>query len=142
MVSNSSNASLGEHVIVGGHFVQIIFFGIYTIMAIVFQARMAKEPTTCSPELTGIRQRHMLALYICSGLILVRSVIRVVEYIQGYDRYLMRKAACIYIFDALLMFATMIVLQYLHPSEASCWLGRGKRYCEYVKTHRFIFVPL
>lgn len=138
MISNSSNPSLGEDVIVGGLFVQIIFFGIFTITAIVFQARIAKRATVRSMELTGIWQSHMLALYICSGLILVRSVIRVVEYIQGYGGYLMREEAFIYVFDALLMFATMIVLQYLHPSEVNCLLGRGKRYCENIVKTRLI----
>ena len=138
MVSSSS-PSLGEDVIVGGLIVQIVFFGIFTITAVVFQSRIAKKPTGRSLKLTGIWQLHMLALYICSGLILVRSIVRVVEYVQGYDGYLMRKEAFIYVFDALLMFLTMIVLQYVHPSEVNCLLGRGDRYSEKViKTRHFV----
>ena len=139
MVSNSSDPSTGERVIIGGLFVQIIFFGFFTISAVVFQARIAKSPTGRSKELHNLWHRHMLALYATSILILIRSVVRVVEYLQGYDGYLMKHEAFIYIFDALLMFVTMLVLQYEHPSEINCLVGRGDKFCEKVfKTRKFV----
>ncbi|KAJ5183320.1 hypothetical protein N7492_000936 [Penicillium capsulatum] len=139
MVSNSSDPSTGEHIIIGGLFVQIIFFGFFTITAVVFQARLAKSPTAQSVELNFIWRRHMLALYVSSVLILIRSVVRVVEYLQGYDGYLMKHEAFIYVFDALLMFVTMVVLQYEHPSEINCLLGRGHKFSEKMfKTRKFL----
>lgn len=74
----------------------------------------------------------MIALYTASILILIRSVIRVVEYLQGYDGYLMKHEAFIYVFDALLMFITVLVLMYEHPSEINCLIGRGQKYAEKV----------
>lgn len=132
MVSNSNDPSTGEHVIIGGLFVQIIFFGLFTITAIVFQTRINKTPTTRSIELKSLWTRHMTALYVASIFILVRSVIRVVEYLQGYDGYLMKHEAFIYVFDALLMFITVLVLQYEHPSEVNCLIGRGHKYSDKV----------
>jgi hypothetical protein len=36
------------------------------------------------------------------------------------------------------MFVTMLVLQYAHPSEVNCLLGRGDRYSEKIyKTRKF-----
>ncbi|KAJ5638831.1 RTA1-domain-containing protein [Penicillium herquei] len=141
LMVSSSSPSLGEDVIVGGLIVQIIFFGIFTITAIVFQARIAKRPTGRSMQLESIWHRHLMALYICSAFILVRSAIRVAEYIQGYEGYLMVHEAFIYIFDALLMFLTMMTLQYVHPSEVNCLLGRGTKYCEKIIRSRE-FAPL
>ncbi|KAJ5636656.1 RTA1-domain-containing protein [Penicillium longicatenatum] len=139
MVANSSSPSTGEHVIIGGLFVQIIFFGFFTITAVVFQARMAKSPTSRSIELGNIWPRHMTALYVSSILILIRSVVRVVEYLQGYSGYLMKHEVFIYVFDALLMFSVMMVLQYSHPSEINCLLGRGEKYSEkMIKTRQFV----
>lgn len=139
MVSSSNDPSMGERIIIGGLFVQIIFFGFFTITAVVFQTRLAKSPTARSVELKGVWNRHMIALYVSSILILVRSVVRVVEYLQGYDGYLMKHEAFIYIFDALLMFVTLVVLQYEHPSEINCLLGRGDKFCEkIVKTRKFV----
>lgn len=130
MVSSSSGPSTGEHIIIGGLFVQIIFFGFFTITAVVFQARLSRSPTPRSLELSGIWRRHMIALYIGSVFILIRSVIRVVEYIEGYDGFLMKHEVFIYIFDALLMFIVMVTLQWCHPSEVNCLLGRGHKYAE------------
>lgn len=139
MVSSDSGPSMGENIIIGGLFVQIVFFGFFAITAVIFQIRLAKSPTARSVELNSIWHRHMTALYISSIFILVRSVIRVVEYLQGYDGYLMKHEAFIYVFDALLMLVTVLVLQYSHPSEVNCLLGRGDKFCEkIVKTRKFL----
>lgn len=140
MVSNGNDPTTGERVIIGGLFVQIIFFGLFTISAIVFQARISKAPTTRSMEFKSLWAHHMIALYTASILILIRSVIRVVEYLQGYDGYLMKHEVFIYVFDALLMFITVLVLQYEHPSEINCLIGRGHKYSEKVIWTRE-FVP-
>ncbi|CAI7664140.1 unnamed protein product [Penicillium pancosmium] len=138
MVKDMTNPSMGENIIIGGLFVQIVFFGFFAISAVIFQIHLSKAPTARSIELSSLWHRHMIALYVASILILIRSVIRVVEYIQGYDGYLMKTEAFIYVFDALLMFVTMLVLQYAHPSEVNCLLGRGDRYSEKIyKTRKF-----
>ncbi|RAH54087.1 RTA1 like protein [Aspergillus piperis CBS 112811] len=143
MVSGSSDPTTGEHIIIGGLFVQIIFFGFFIITALIFQMRLAKAPTSTSTELSHIWRRHMNALYISSILIFVRSIVRVVEYLQGYDGYLMKHEVFIYVFDALLMFLAMEVLQFVHPSQVNCYLGRGDHYSEKViKTQKFMSVPV
>ncbi|KAJ5233665.1 uncharacterized protein N7469_005431 [Penicillium citrinum] len=139
MVKDMTNPSTGENIIIGGLFVQIVFFGFFAISAVIFQIRLSKRPTARSIELSALWHKHMIALYVASVLILVRSVVRVVEYLQGYDGYLMRTEAFIYVFDALLMFVTMLVLQYAHPSEINCLLGRGECYSEKIyKTRKFV----
>lgn len=139
MVKDTSNPSTGENIIIGGLFVQIVFFGFFAISAVIFQIRLSKRPTARSIELSSLWHRHMIALYIASILILIRSIIRVVEYLQGYDGYLMKTEVFIYIFDALLMFVTMLVLQYAHPSEINCLLGRGNWYSEKIyRTRKFV----
>lgn len=68
----------------------------------------------------GWRQRNwvtvLLALYVVSALILVRSVFRLVEYKGGYDGYVMTHEAFGYGFDALLMFVSMVVMNAYHPA--------------------------
>ncbi|KAJ5677833.1 uncharacterized protein N7477_003466 [Penicillium maclennaniae] len=130
LMASSSDPSTGEHIIIGGLFVQIIFFGLFTISAVVFHTRIIKTPTSRSIELKGPWTRHMTALYVASVLILVRSVVRVAEYLEGYSGYLMKHEVFIYVFDALLIFITVLVLQYEHPSEINCLIGRGHKYSE------------
>lgn len=139
MVAGSSGPATGERVIIGGLFVQIIFFGLFTLSAVVFQARLAKRPTPRSIELGDLWHRHMAALYVTSILILIRSIVRVVEYLEGYDGYLMKHEVFIYIFDALMMLIVTLVLQYIHPSEINCLLGRGDTYTEKLyRTRKFV----
>lgn len=128
MVKDETSADTGEKIIVGGLFVQIIFFAFFVLTAAVFEVRMARQRVPVSLELQSIWRRHMMALCFTSVLILIRSVVRVVEYLMGYDSYMMKQEVFIYVFDALLMFIVVFTLNWIHPSEINCALGRGKKY--------------
>lgn len=124
MVNGSQ--STGNNIIIGGLIVQIIFFGFFVICAIFFQRRIATNPT---PESVGDYvpwQKHLYALYATSILILIRSIIRVVEYAQGSDGVLLSTEVFIYVFDATLMFLVMAIFGVIHPSEINFLLGRGR----------------
>jgi hypothetical protein len=73
----------------------------------------------------------MFAFYAGSMLAMIHSVFRAVEYLQGFDRYLLRHEAYLYIFDATLMFLVMVLFNWIHPSEISAILNErntGKGY--------------
>jgi RTA1 like protein len=126
MVSNSTNPSGGEHIIIGGLFVQIIFFGFFMITAAIFRLRIDQKPTGPSIELSSIWHKHLFALYATSILILIRSVVRVVEYIEGYEGFLMTYEVFVYVFDAFLMLVVMLIIHVIHPSQVNCLIGRGE----------------
>lgn len=67
-------------------------------------------------------------MYIVSILIFVRSIVRVVEYLQGYDGYIITHEAFLYIFDGVVMFFAMIVMNWIHPSEVAACLRGGKAF--------------
>ncbi|CRK19219.1 hypothetical protein BN1708_012563 [Verticillium longisporum] len=100
---------LGEKVIIGGLFVQIVFFGFFVCTSVLFQHRLTRSPTPVSIEGRLPWKRHLYVLYGTSAIILVRSIFRVVEYIQGNDGYLITHEVYLYIFDALLMAAVMAI---------------------------------
>jgi hypothetical protein len=54
-------------------------------------------------------RRHLYVLYVTSALILIRSIFRVVEYLQGNDGYLISHEVFIYTMDALLMAIVMAI---------------------------------
>lgn len=133
MVSGSSGPSggsdsvgTGQNVIIGGLFVQIIFFGFFLFSALVFQRRLLSHPTTGGLTDHLSWRKHIYALHTSSVLVLVRSVVRVVEYVQGTYGFIMSNEVFIYVFDGLLMFALMVVFLVVHPSEVNCLLGRGR----------------
>ncbi|KAF2088812.1 RTA1 like protein [Saccharata proteae CBS 121410] len=111
----SSAIDTGSNVIVGGLFVQLIFFGFFMVAAVLFHSRMRKVPTALSK--VHAWQKHLFALYGASLLILTRSIVRTVEYLQGYDGYIISREWYLYVFDATLIFLMMVVMNVIHPGE-------------------------
>jgi hypothetical protein len=106
---------MGEKIIVAGLFIQIFFFGFFVISAVIFNLRMNAVPTSLSQNAETPWRRHLYMLYITSGLILVRSAFRVVEYLMGNDGWILRHEFMLYIFDALLMLSVVVLFLLSHP---------------------------
>lgn len=118
---------LGANIVVGGLVLQLIFFGIFIAVAVAFDRAMHTRPTTRSTKSEGVNWRkHLKVLYATSGLILVRNIVRVVEYAQGNDGYLLGHEFILYVFDAALMLVVMVVLNVWHPSEIMAFAKGGK----------------
>ncbi|KAK5701750.1 hypothetical protein LTR97_004568 [Elasticomyces elasticus] len=113
-----SSINMGQTLVVAGLFVQVVFFGLFLIAAGLFHFRILQMPTTKSYELAWWK-KHMLSLYVVSGLIFVRSIVRVVEYLQGFDGYIMTHEAFIYVFDATLMIIAVVIMNVIHPGEVA-----------------------
>lgn len=106
----------GATIIIIGLFVQLAFFGAFLVVAISFHLKINLHPTSRSR--IGIPwQKHLKTLYAAGLLIMVRSIFRAVEYLQGFDGYLLSHEAYLYIFDALLMFIVMVLFNIIHPAE-------------------------
>jgi hypothetical protein len=116
----------GEDIIVGGLFVQVIFFGFFVLCAVVFQRRLGDNLARLGVTSSMPWKKHLWALYASSALILVRSVFRIVEYLQGYYGSLLQTEVYIYMFDAVLMWLVLVIFMIVHPSEVHCLLGRGR----------------
>ncbi|KAI4671000.1 uncharacterized protein J4E88_009395 [Alternaria novae-zelandiae] len=135
----------GEKIIIGGLFVQLLFFGFFIVVSAVFHYRVSRDlplkrrysPFSCfksrqSHEIvqtwTTVSRasldelpwkRHLFNLYFASALIMVRSIFRVVEYLGGNAGYLLSHEVYLYIFDALLMFFVMVAFNWTHPSQVT-----------------------
>ncbi|KAJ4988411.1 RTA1 like protein [Stagonosporopsis vannaccii] len=144
-----NSMELGEKIIIGGLFVQLIFFSLFVCVAGDFHRRLMKEipikkrytpgalfrktrhnridssntPIAAVLSCEAVHElpwkRHLYVLYATSALILVRSIFRVIEYIQGNAGYLLSHEVYLYIFDATLMFLVMALFNWVHPSEVT-----------------------
>jgi hypothetical protein len=110
-----------------GLFVQLLFFGIFMVIAIAFILSIRRLPTSRSETHSSVWPRQMFALCGGSLLIMVRSIFRAVEYLQGFDGYLLSHEIYLYIFDAVLMFLVMVLFNYIHPSEVTDLLLQEER---------------
>ncbi|RSM16705.1 hypothetical protein CDV31_004477 [Fusarium ambrosium] len=92
----------GEHTMIISLVIQLAFFSLFSITASIFHARFA------------------------AGLIMIRSVFRLIEYAQGNAGYLISHEAYLYIFDSVLRFLTMVLFAWEHPSQLNAKsLGGG-----------------
>jgi hypothetical protein len=122
----------GEKLIIAGLFTQLFFFAVFIVVAGMFhyhlindkpvhkQVGHRKLPSTQTTSYVNLSElpwkRHLYNLYATSGLIMVRSVFRIVEYLQGNAGYLLSHEVFLYIFDAVLMLAVMALFNLVHPS--------------------------
>ncbi|PMD28783.1 RTA1-domain-containing protein [Hyaloscypha variabilis F] len=121
-----SSMKTGEKIVVGGLFVQILFFGLFVVVALAFHYRMRKVPTVrvCSEPVPW--ERHLHALYVSSALIMVRSIFRVIEFLTGNTGYIFSHEWFMWLFDALLMMFVLILFVYIHPGEIRRYLDGAK----------------
>ncbi|GJC96550.1 7-aminocholesterol resistance protein RTA1 [Colletotrichum higginsianum] len=108
----------GVKVLIAGLVVQVCCFGAYLCVLARFHVlarRMAREDAPA-----GWR-RVLGAVYCSSGLILLRSLYRVVEFAEGMGGYAFRSEWLFWVFEALPMLIAIGVFCFWHPSE---YLGR------------------
>lgn len=114
--NDKTQANLGKYVILIGLALQIVLFGLFVVVAVVFHSRLRKQPTEVSkrPEIQWLAMLRVL--YGVSVLIMVRNLFRVIEYALGRDGYLLSNEWPLYVFDASLMTFVMAALLWWFPT--------------------------
>ncbi|CDO96626.1 unnamed protein product [Kluyveromyces dobzhanskii CBS 2104] len=98
----SSGSKTGSNVIVAGLFVQVAIFGFFMITEIRFLLQVRRKSKIV--KLFTLQWRRLnLILLGTSLLILIRSVVRAIEFIQGNSGYIISHEYFLYVFDALMM---------------------------------------
>ena len=67
----------------------------------------------------------MIGLYLVSVLIFVRSIVRCVEYIEGFFGYIIEHEPFLYVFDATPMLLAVIAINWSHPGEVARYIREG-----------------
>ncbi|GAA5855470.1 hypothetical protein JCM8547_007845 [Rhodosporidiobolus lusitaniae] len=123
-------AKVGPKIALVGLIIQLVFFGMFTLLLIVFAYRVRKRfPHLGSPVPAFSFFRHKpwstelvndwrilfwLLLLSCVG-IMIRCVFRTVEYAQGYSGYLITHEIYFYLLDVLPLFLAMSLYAYVWP---------------------------
>jgi hypothetical protein len=126
-IGTLSSLHTGEKIVIAGLFAQLGFFAGFVLVAGVFHYRLVKDKPlqkrakhASGPALDELPwKRHLYNLYVTSGLIVVRSIFRIVEYVQGNAGYLLSHEVFLYVFDAVLMVVVMVLFNWVHPSEVT-----------------------
>lgn len=121
---SDKSRNTGKGVVVGGLFVQIVFFGVFVIVLALYQFRSANNASSIAtntrylPSKWRNWQMYLNVLFASSVLIFVRSIVRVVEFLEGFSGYIISHEAFMYCLDGLLMFFVMLLFIGL---DASLW---------------------
>ena len=108
-IQANGNQNLGQKIIIIGLFVQIFMFTLFLVTAIAFHRNILKKSTALLFSSIINWRLYLYILYITSTLILIRSIFRLIEYLQGNDGYLVSHEVFLYLFDTLLMFLVMLI---------------------------------
>lgn len=122
LMAAGDDPKIGENIVVAGLIIQILFFGLFVAAAVLFQVRYLRY-LSVSDSLSSTQSlarfpwnKMMTMLYAVSALILVRCIFRIIEYITGSDAYLLTHEWTLYVFDSVLMAATMAIFYVRYPS--------------------------
>ncbi|CUS22496.1 LAQU0S05e06700g1_1 [Lachancea quebecensis] len=103
----SDNHQLGSNIVIAGLAIQVFVFGFFVATEVRF--------LICAQRMSPVAyriSRHWkvlnINLFVSSLLILVRSIVRLVEFAQGFHGYIMEHEWFIYVFDAVPMFLVAV----------------------------------
>ncbi|KAF5566296.1 RTM1 [Fusarium napiforme] len=113
-VSQQRTAKL---IIIGGLAFQIYFFGFFTSVLHIVHSRIIDNPSRRSINLTIPWKRWIIILYLACGLIIARSVYRVIEYAAGPLSILQGTEIYFYVFDTGFIFLVTLLLNIFHPRQ-------------------------
>lgn len=116
--------SIGQGTTIFGLGVQVVAFTVFLWLTWHFASAMLKDYNspayTCAEKGQERSWRApwrqcIYAIYVSGGLILLRSIYRIVEYAMGHEGYLMVHEAYFYALDTLPMFLTTVVFIVVFP---------------------------
>lgn len=113
-----SSIELSKKILLGGLIAQVAALGFFILTCWHAHSRIKGSPTNnilANPSINW--QNHFRALELVTVVLIVRSVVRAVEYLQGVDGFVASHEIFIYLFDALLIWFIMVTFLILHPSR-------------------------
>lgn len=108
--------SIGTKATLAGLIFSLIVFCFFVLIAAVFHRRLSQHPTSKvirNPKLAW--KRYMWALYMACFAVMLRNLIRTIQFGADKESPLNTKGAFIYVFDGFLMLLAMLAILIYHP---------------------------
>ena len=108
--------SIGVKATLAGLIFSLVVFCFFVLIAAVFHRRCSRDPTALmvqNPQLPW--KRYMWALYVACFAVMLRNLVRLIQFGSNKESPLNTKEAFIYVFDAFLMFLAMVAVLVYHP---------------------------
>ncbi|CAG8004250.1 unnamed protein product [Penicillium salamii] len=125
MMAEPTMSNAGQKIMLIGLFIQLLFFGFFLVISLVFWKRMRSSPKSYTIPRYGKHTWSALLkmLLMAAVIVILRCVFRIIEFAEGIDGYISTHEVYMYIFDAAPMFFVQILFHLVHagnvfPSEA------------------------
>lgn len=122
---DSAGVKTGNTIVIAGLGIQLVAFAFFVLMTTIFQRRLNRDPTKVSLQRGRKWRRHFGVLYAVSTLVIVRSLFRLIEFIEGPEGKLYKTEAYLYAFDASLMFSVVVIMAAVHPGMLLRGIRKG-----------------
>jgi hypothetical protein len=119
MMAQSSMANTGQKVMLLGLCIQLLFFGFFVVISVIFYMRMRISPARFTVPIYGnYAWPALFKLLACAAVVIIlRCTFRVIEFAQGHDGYLVSHEVFLYLFDTLPMFAVQSIFHFVRADE-------------------------
>lgn len=132
MMAVAEMADLGQKIMLVGLFVQLLFFGFFLVIAVVFFRRLKNSPAgRMVPRYGRHEWSALLKMMLCAAVVVIaRCVFRVVEFAQGHSGYLASREVFVYVCDTLPMLLVQVMFHFVRADEVfgsrSMRMGKGE----------------
>lgn len=114
-----------------GLVVQLLALGIFLVACGRLHARLRRDPAASRAMLMdpGVNWLwYFVVMEVAAAMLVVRSVVRGSEYLEGMDGVVAGHEVFVYVFDAVPMLLMMVGFLVLHPSRLVREVGRLEGY--------------
>ncbi|KAI1279469.1 RTA1-domain-containing protein [Xylaria sp. FL0933] len=113
-----SAIELSKKIVLGGLLAQLGALAIFILITWSVKHRIKREPPRALLRDPSVNwKNHFRAIMLVTVLIIVRSIVRTIEYLQGDGGTVMSHEVFIYVFDAAPMWLVMATYLVLHPGR-------------------------
>jgi hypothetical protein len=104
--------------LLAGIIIQFSALAVFMAQIVFLEMKIARNPPLVLIRDPSIKwRRHFRAIEVTAVLLIVRAIVRAVEYLQGQNGEIMSHEVYLYVFDAALMLLVMLVFLGVHPKN-------------------------
>ncbi|CAI6084520.1 unnamed protein product [Clonostachys chloroleuca] len=110
--------ALGRTLIISGLITQLVALGLFSlILFISHRLAISESMGLKTTPITIFGSKYFHATYCVAGAMVVRSLVRGIEYLQGDKGFIIAHEIFIYLFDAAPMILVPVVYVFIHPGK-------------------------
>lgn len=111
------SAKKGQIILIAGLITQLSALSLFVFMSWHIYQRIKENKGKFLDSSSITWRRYFRVIEIVTCIMIVRSLVRSIEFLQGQGGYVISHETFIYVFDASLMFLIMVIFLVVHPGR-------------------------